>query len=132
MLCASTIALAASGLTGCPSQPHDPPASAKQYPHATDRLVRLINKELTDTTYEMLKPDVRATDCEFDRLLDAFGMGEGKARYQAVLDSFQRHDAVRMDRLNRLLSGHTETVPGCAGLSAAADSTDPLPSWPHK
>lgn len=132
LLCAGAIVLASGGLTACPQEPHYPPASLKQYPHATDRYVRLMDKELSDTTYEMLKPDVRATDCEFDRLLDAFGMGEGNARAQAVLDSFQRHDAVRMDRLNRLSGGHTETAPGCARLNAAADSTDPLPSWPHK
>ena len=130
--CSSVILVLSLGLTGCVQEIHDPPASVSQYPHATDRLVRLIAKELTDTTYETLKPDAKMVDCELERLMDGFGIGEGMARAKAVKDSVKRHDPDRWDRLNRLLSGHTETVPGCIGVNAAADSTDPLPQWPHK
>lgn len=128
----TVFSLALAGLTRC-APPQSPPASAKQYPHATDRLVRLVDKELNDTTYAAAAPDQYAVNCEFVRLHDALGIGEGEARIHAVLDSFQTHDPTRVDRLNHVLGGHAMAIAArCPAVNAAADSADPLPHWPRK
>jgi hypothetical protein len=129
---AALVLLIVGGLTGCSPEPHRPSPTTILYPHATDRLVRLIDKGLNDTTYSAAAPDQYAVNCEYIRLHDAFGIGEGEARIHAVLDSFQVHDRSRIDRLNRVLGGHVMAIAAkCPAANAVADSTDPLPHWPH-
>lgn len=101
--------------------------SLQQYPHAADRFMLLVRKQLLDPDPVFVEQQIM---CETDRMSRALGEAEAEARILTALDTaYLRHDdSVALQRVSSALAGRVLGTGDqvCDSLIAAADRTDPI------
>ena len=115
-------------LVGCAAPPpKGTPTTLKTYPHATDRLTRLLARQLTDSDPLGVQ---QLVICEEARLADALGTDEAMLRARRVHDSVYASPAGKAawQRIRSALSGHSVEFMGplCDSLNVIADREDPI------
>lgn len=104
-----------------------PSRSVAQYPHAADRLIRLVRRQLSDV--DPVRTEQEAI-CETDRMALALGYDEASARIRTALDTAYRtaRDSFALGRVERILGGHSlgDGDHVCDSLIAAADREEPI------
>jgi hypothetical protein len=99
----------------------------EQYPHAADRFMLLVRKQLSDPDPARVEQEMM---CEGDRMSRALGEAEAEARIRAALDTAYLHhsDSVALRRVSSALAGRVLGTGDhvCDSLIAAADRTDPI------
>lgn len=120
--------LSASG--ACERPAHAPPGrsrSVAQYPHAADRFMLLVRKQLADPDPVQVEQEMM---CEGERMSRALGAAEAAGRISGALDTAYLHhdDTVALQRVARELAGRALGTGGhvCDSLIAAADSVEPI------
>ena len=121
--------LYASG--ACSRPAHDAarqrPQSVAEYPHAADRFMLLVRKQLLDPDPVWVEQEMM---CESERMSRALGTSEAAARVSDALDTAYLHheDSVALRRVAQALGGLTLGTGDhvCDSLIAAADRTDPI------
>lgn len=101
--------------------------AARLYPHATDRLDRLLRRQLTDPDPLSVQQMI---SCEEIRVAKVLGEDEGVRRIDIVLKTADTSEAdfAARQRVQRALVGHATSYGGraCDSLNAIADREDPL------
>jgi hypothetical protein len=123
------VPLLASG--ACQRPAHDAarasPQSLEQYPHAVDRFMQLVRKQLSDSDPVSVEQQMM---CESERVSRALGAAEAEARILTALDTAYMHrdDSVALQRIGRAMAGRVLGTGDhvCDSLIAAADRTDPI------
>lgn len=119
----------ASGACERPAHDANSPArrSATQYPHAADRFIQLVRKQLTAPNPAAVEQEIM---CEGERMSRALGDAETSIRIRSALDTAypRRSDSLAFQRVGRALEGHVLGTGDhvCDSLIAAADSVEPI------
>lgn len=109
------------------SAAQQPPQSVKKYPHAADRFVRLMRRQLSDV--DPVRTEQEAV-CETERMALALGDKEAARRVRTALDTTYTtaRDSLAFGRVDRALAGHSFGTGDhvCDSLIAAADREEPI------
>ncbi|HXE61406.1 MAG TPA: hypothetical protein VN607_11905 [Gemmatimonadaceae bacterium] len=103
------------------------PHSVAQYPHAIDRFIGLVRRQLSDV--DPLQTEQELT-CESERIARSLGGAEALARIRTALDTAypRRSDTVALGMLEQHLAGHSFGAGNhvCDSLIAAANREEPI------
>lgn len=131
LLVAGSIASSMASGGGCTGSARKPaeavPHSVARYPHAADRLIRLVRRQLSDA--DPVRTEQEAI-CETERMALALGYEEAGVRIRTALDTayLTARDSLAFGRVERLLGGQTLGTGDhvCDSVIAAADREDPI------
>jgi len=106
---------------------HTLPHSVAHYPHAADRFILLVRKQLTAPDPAEVEQEIM---CEGERVSRVLGDAEKSIRLRSALDTAysRRVDSLAFQRVGRALEGRVLGTGDhvCDSLIAAADRTDPI------